>query len=114
MTHLIPGDGIAISTYGNDEMFVALRYRRIGLLIELVAEMDFGTDSEEIDRAVTTDEDEAIDMASDLERVALDHLKIYDAGDNLFYDDLPFAESVERVLNATHIVHHIEAAMAAE
>lgn len=110
----LPGDGIAISTYGNAKMFVALRYRRIGILVELVAELNIGWDIEEIDRAITTDEDEAVDMASDLERAALDHLKIYDAGADLYYDDLPFAESVERTLNASHIVRHLEAAVAAE
>lgn len=114
MTHMIPGDGVAISTYGNDEMFVALRYRRIGMLIELVAEMNFGQDIEEIDRAVTTEEDEAIDMASDLEREAIKRLNIYDAVGDLYYDDLPFGEAVEKTLNATAVVRHIEAAVAAE
>lgn len=114
MTTLLPGDGVSISTYGNDELFVSLRYRRIGLLVELVTEMNFGWDVEELDRVVTTDEEDAINMASDLERAALDRLKIYDAGADLYYEGLPFAESVERVLDATHIVRHIEAAVAAE
>src|SRR5690349_6836567 len=78
---LPPGDGRSISSLGAENTFVALRYRKLGELVELVAELTIyhpvgGTwDSEEIGREVTPEQDEAYGIACDLEHAAAKRLR---------------------------------------
>lgn len=118
----LPGDGITISTFGTDEKFVALKFRKIGELIELTSELSiclgFSYDTEEVSRKTTTDGDEAILIADDMQHAARKRLNELDAGDALETTNEGFGhgfgEAVDRVLTAPFLLRHLEAAVAAE
>ena len=75
-----------ISTFGSDNTYVALRYRRLGELIELTAELIQYLPSgryltEEVGREVTTDEEDALSHACDLEHAGSWRLRELDIED---------------------------------
>jgi hypothetical protein len=76
-----------ISTFGSDDTYIALHYRRLGTLIELTAQVVqyFPQNgrylTEEIGREVTTDEEDALSFACDLEHAGSRRLKELDVED---------------------------------
>ena len=75
-----------ISTFGNDDTYIALHYRRLGELIELTAELIQYLPSgryltEEVGREVTTDEEDALSYACDLEHAGSRRLRELDIED---------------------------------
>ena len=76
-----------ISTFGNDNTYIALHYRRLGELIELTAYlMQYFPASgryltEEVGREVTTDEEDALSYACDLEYAGSRRLRELDIED---------------------------------
>lgn len=97
--HATPGDGRSISTLNGENAFVSFRYRRLGEMIELKTELSvfvFGRWlPEELGREVTTDEDDALSIAVDLEYAAVAALKIRDE-DATFTDPVDFQTALER------------------
>jgi hypothetical protein len=95
------GDGSAISTIGTDDLFVSLRLRRLGELIELVSELTIYSArmgryyGEELDREVTDDEDDAINIAIDMQWTARKRLDELDAGEDIIIEPRSFGEAVE-------------------
>src|SRR5690349_10284950 len=99
----IPGDGRAIATVSTEIMFATLRYRRIGVLIELATELSIPLrsgryDAEPIDRVVCDDEDDAISYAVDLERSAIRRMNELDGGD-LAEDGPDFQTALEKIFD---------------
>src|SRR4051812_46243232 len=74
----------AISTFGSEIVYIALRYQRKGELIELTAELiqyfpQTGRYlTEEVGREVTTDEEDALSYACDLEHAGSKRLRELD------------------------------------
>jgi hypothetical protein len=101
-TSLLPGDGISIATIGSNDTFVSLKLRYLGEVIELVSELNIfypvsgRTDVEEIARRFADDEDEAIDMATDMQRAARKRLAELDVSEAEIYSEPDdFSESLE-------------------
>jgi hypothetical protein len=76
-----------ISTFGSDNVFIALYYSRKGELIELTAQfvqyfpVTGNYDTEEVGREVTTDEEDAFSYACDLEYAGDKRLRELDIED---------------------------------
>jgi hypothetical protein len=99
-----PNTAPVISRLGSDDTFVELSFRRLGLLIELVAtRVEYCAFSgrylrDEIGREVVEEED-AVNAACDLEWAAVDVLDETD--DRGYADPMGFGEAVEAELDAT-------------
>jgi len=95
-----PGDGISIATIGSDDTFVALKLRYLGAVIELVAELSIyhpisgATDTEEVGRRFADDEDDAVNIAIDLQRAARSRLGELDVTE-IYSDPDDFGEALE-------------------
>jgi hypothetical protein len=106
---LVPAAGPAISTLNGENAYVSLRYRRLGFLIELVSELSVRVGGrwwqEELDRQYTTDEDEVLGIACDLEYEAAKTLKIRDEPD-YWSDPCDFQTTLERAFHreTTHAI----------
>jgi hypothetical protein len=110
------GQGISITTIGSDHLFASLHVRRLGELIELVNELTLwqhkgcGYGTEELGREVT-DEDDAVNIAIDMQRAAyrrLDELGVSD------YDIIAVPDSFGEALEAHFDKARAHHAVAAE
>lgn len=76
--------GTVIAMIGDENTYVSLRMRRLGGTIELTSDLTIyyplsgHYEYEEMGREIADDEDEAIEIATDLEYAAQDRLKIMD------------------------------------
>src|SRR4051794_16662759 len=76
--------GCPIATIGDQNTYITLTMRRLGAVIELVNGLTIyhaftgHYEYEELDRAIADDEDEAVEIATDMEYAAADRLKIMD------------------------------------
>lgn len=102
-TEIPPGDGISIANIGDDNTFVALKMRRLGEVLELVAEMTIfhpiscAYDIEEVARRFADDEEDAVNVAIDLQRLARKRLGELDVEEAEIYSDPDdYAEALER------------------
>jgi hypothetical protein len=95
-----PGDGVSIASIGSDDTFVSLNMRRLGAVIELVAELTIfhpvsgGCDVEEVGRTIADDEDDAVNAAIDLQRAAHRRLGELDVT-GIYSDPDDFGEALE-------------------
>ena len=106
-TPIIPGDGMSIATIGSDDTFIALKMRHLGAVIELVAELSIfhpvsgATDVEEVARRFADDEDDAVNVAIDLQRAALKRLNELDVTET-WTDPDDFGEALEAHFDRTN------------
>jgi hypothetical protein len=93
-----------LSTFGSDDAYIALHYSRKGELIELTAELvQYFPQSgrfltEEVGREVTTDEEDALSYACDLEHAGSRRLKELDIEDQ-GSEPCDFQTSLERIFD---------------
>jgi hypothetical protein len=105
--HLPAAEGSPISTIGTDNLFVSLRLRRLGELIELVSELTFYSThtgryhGEELGREITDDQDDAVNIAIDVQWAARKRLNELDAGEDITVEPQGFGEAVEAFLDKT-------------
>jgi hypothetical protein len=106
------GAGPAISTLNGENAFIPFRYRRLGFLIELVSELSIYVGGrwwpEEQSRQYTTDKDEALGIACDLEYEAAKMLRIWDEPD-YWSDPCDFQTALERAFHREAMQHVIAA-----
>jgi hypothetical protein len=100
VVQLPAGDGRSITTLSGENAFVSLRYRRLGTLIELVAEPNVFIGGKyrpdgELGREVTDDEEDALSIAVDLEYAAAKWLKVMDEADYVA-DPVDFQTALDR------------------
>lgn len=101
-----PATGTVISSIGDENTYVTLTMRRLGQVIELVTGLtvyDALTghyEYEEIGRELAEDEDEAIDLATDLEYAAQNRLKVMDV--DYWKEPKGFPEALIQHFDAAH------------
>jgi hypothetical protein len=97
---------ITVSSIGNENTYVSLILRQLGAKIELVSELTIyypltgRYEVEELDRQFADDEDEAVEIATDMEWAAQDKLKILDVTD-FWKEPGPFPETLQRIFETT-------------
>jgi hypothetical protein len=107
-----------ISTFGSENSYIALYYSRKGELIELTAKLVeyFPTTGryqiEEVAREVTTDEEDALSYACDLEHAGAKRLRELDIEDQ-GSEPVDFQTALERVFDR-ELRHREQYAVAAE
>lgn len=104
---------VTVSSIGNENTYISLFMRRLGAKIELVTEMTIyyplsgRYEVEELGREIADEEDEAIEIATDMEYVAQDKLKIMDVTDS-WKEPCGYPEALERIFE-TSAAHAIAA-----
>jgi hypothetical protein len=110
------GQGPAVSTIGTDHLFASLHVRRLGEIIELVNELTIYSsrtgryDTEELGRKITDDEDDAVNIAIDMQRAARRRLNELDVSDfDITITDEGFGEALEAHFDKTRAHYAIAA-----
>jgi hypothetical protein len=97
---------ITVSSIGNENVYITLTMRHLGAKIELVTELTIyyplsgRYETEELARQIADDEDEAIEIATDLEWAAVDKLKIMDVTDT-WKEPAGYPEALERIFETS-------------
>jgi hypothetical protein len=108
-----PATGTTVATIGDENTFVTLTMRRLGAVIELVTGLTiyFGLSGhyeyEELAREFADDEDEAVEIATDLEYSAANRLRIMDV--DFWKEPTGFPEALILAFDAAHAAHAIAA-----
>jgi hypothetical protein len=101
-----PTSGITVSSIGDENSYISLILRRLGAKIELVAELTVyfpisgHYECEELDRQIVEDEDDAIEVATDMEYAAVAKLNLMDINDYWKEPD-GFGETLDRIFQTT-------------
>jgi hypothetical protein len=104
--------GAVIAMIGDENTYVSLRMRRLGAKIEMTSDLTVyyplsgHYEAEELGREIADDEDEAIEIATDLEYAAQDRLKAMDI--DYWKEPTAFPEALMLAFNA-HTAHAIAA-----
>src|SRR3954447_235571 len=104
---------ITVSSIGNENTYITLTLRHLGAKIELVTELTIyyplsgRYETEELGREIADDEDEAIEIATDMEWAAVAKLNVLDIND-YWKEPGGFSETLDRIFQ-TSVAHAIAA-----
>src|SRR3954462_11384118 len=99
---------ITVSSIGNENTYISLIMRNLGAKIELVTELTVyyplsgRYEVEELGREIADDEDEAVEIATDMEWAAVDKLKIMDVTD-FWKEPGGFPETLDRIFQTSAV-----------
>lgn len=99
---------MTVSSIGNENTYVTLILRQLGAKIELVSELTIyyplcgKYEVEELDCQIVDDEDEAIEVATDMEWSAQDKLKVLDVTD-FWKEPGGFGETLDRIFQTSPV-----------